>query len=61
MADAASSAFDKFARARGQPARLNFGDCMAYAVSAVMRAPLSFKGGGFGLTDVMPHPASIRM
>lgn len=61
MADAASSAFDRFGRASGHPARLNFGDCMAYAVSAVMRAPLLFKGGDFGLTDVMAHPASIRM
>jgi len=34
---------------------------MAYAVSAVMRAPLLFKGGDFGLTDVMAHPASIGM
>lgn len=61
MADAASEAFDRFGRARGHPARLNFGDCMAYAVSAVLRAPLLFKGGDFGLTDVMAHPASIRV
>jgi ribonuclease VapC len=61
MADAASRAFDRFGRALGHPAKLNFGDCMAYAVSAVMRAPLLFKGGDFGLTDVMAHPASIRM
>jgi ribonuclease VapC len=60
MADAASRAFDRFGRARGHPARLNFGDCMAYAVSALMRAPLLFKGGDFGLTDVLAHPASIR-
>ena len=60
MADAASRAFDRFGRALGHPAKLNFGDCMAYAVSALMRAPLLFKGGVFGLTDVMAHPASIR-
>lgn len=60
MADAASRAFRSFGRATGHPARLNFGDCMAYAVSAVMRAPLLFKGGDFGRTDVMAHPASIR-
>jgi ribonuclease VapC len=53
--------FDRFSRASGHPARLNFGDCMAYAVAAVMRAPLLFKGGDFGLTDVMAHPASIRL
>lgn len=61
MADEASRAFDRFGRARGHPARLNFGDCLAYAVSAVMRAPLLFKGGDFGLTDVLAHPASIRL
>ena len=60
MADAASHAFSTFGRASGHPAKLNFGDCMAYAVSAVMRAPLLFKGGDFGQTDVMAHPASIR-
>jgi ribonuclease VapC len=60
MADAATTAFDRFGRASGHPARLNFGNRMAYAVAAVMRAPLLFKGGDFGLTDVIAHPASIR-
>jgi len=60
MADVASQAFVTFGRASGHPARLNLGDCMAYAVSAVMRAPLLFKGRDFGRTDVMAHPASIR-
>ena len=61
MADAASRAFADFGRASGHPAKLNFGDCMAYAVSVVMRAPLLFKGADFGRTDVMAHPASNRM
>jgi ribonuclease VapC len=60
MADAASRAFAAFGRASGHPARLNFGDSMAYAVSAILQAPLLFKGGDFGLTDVLAHPASIR-
>lgn len=60
MADVASRAFVKFGRGSGHPARLNFGDCTAYAVSAVMRAPLLFKGADFSRTDVMAHPASIR-
>ena len=60
MADLASQAFVKFGRASGHQAKLNFGDCMAYAVSAIMRAPLLFKGGDFGRTDVMVHPASIQ-
>jgi ribonuclease VapC len=60
MADVASDAFLRFGRASGHRAKLNFGDCMAYAVSAVLRAPLLFKGSDFGLTDVMVHPGSIR-
>ena len=60
MADVASEAFGRFGRGSGHKARLNFGDCMAYAVSAVLRSPLLFKGADFGLTDVMAHPASIR-
>jgi ribonuclease VapC len=60
MADVASQAFARFGTASGHPARLNFGDCLAYAVSRVMQAPLLFKGGDFGRTDVMVHPASIR-
>lgn len=59
MADVASRAFQTFGRASGHPARLNFGDCLAYAAAAVMRAPLLFKGGDFGQTDVLAHPASI--
>jgi ribonuclease VapC len=60
MADVASRAFARFGRASGHPAKLNFGDCMSYAVSAAMKAPLLFKGRDFGLTDVLAHPASIR-
>ena len=60
MADVASQTFATFGRASGHPARLNFGDCLTYAVSAILRAPLLFKGADFGHTDVMTHPASIR-
>ncbi len=60
MADAASYAFERFGKASGHPARLNFGDCMAYGVSRAMQTPLLFKGSDFGQTDVMMHPASIR-
>jgi ribonuclease VapC len=60
MADVASKAFASFGRASGHPARLNFGDCMAYAVAAELHAPLLFKGDDFGRTDIMTHPASIR-
>lgn len=61
MADIASRAFATFGKASGHPAKLNFGDCMAYAVAVALRAPLLFKGGDFGATDVTAHPASIRV
>jgi ribonuclease VapC len=60
MTDIAANAYAQFGRRSGHPARLNFGDCMAYAASAVLRAPLLFKGADFAHTDVMAHPASIK-
>ncbi len=36
------------------PARLNFGDCFAYALSKESREPLLFKGNDFAQTDVEP-------
>jgi ribonuclease VapC len=36
----------------GHPARLNFGDCFAYALSKAANQPLLFKGGDFSQTDV---------
>jgi ribonuclease VapC len=53
MFEEACGAFDRFGRGRHR-ARLNFGDCMAYAVAAVHRAPLLFKGADFRLTDIRP-------
>ena len=50
-ADVAWDAFDRFGRGR-HPARLNFGDCMAYAVAKLANAPLLYKGGDFALTDI---------
>jgi ribonuclease VapC len=35
-------------------ARLNLGDCFAYALSKARREPLLFKGEDFRLTDVEP-------
>ncbi len=34
------------------PARLNFGDCMAYAAAKVEQEPLLYVGDDFGQTDV---------
>jgi ribonuclease VapC len=54
---AAETALDRYGKGR-HPAGLNMGDCFAYAVAAVSRAPLLFKGGDFGRTDILRHPAS---
>ncbi len=36
------------------PARLNYGDCFAYALAMETREPLLFKGDDFAQTDVEP-------
>lgn len=55
--DAAERAFERFGKGR-HPAALNMGDCFSYAVAAVARAPLLFKGRDFGQTDLASHPAA---
>ncbi len=42
----------RYGRGTRHPARLNFGDCLAYAAAVAHDAPLLFKGGDFGHTDV---------
>ncbi len=42
----------QFGRGSGHPAKLNFGDCFAYALAKSLDAPLLFKGGDFAQTDV---------
>jgi len=54
----AAEAFSMFGKGR-HPAKLNFGDCMAYAVAKARDLPLLFKGGDFGLTDVRIHEVSV--
>jgi ribonuclease VapC len=40
---------------RGQhPAKLNYGDCFAYATASVLGQPLLFKGNDFAQTDITP-------
>ena len=48
---AAVAAHDRFGKGR-HPARLNMGDCFAYACARTHNAPLLFKGEDFALTDV---------
>lgn len=54
---AAERAFDRFGKGR-HAAGLNMGDCFSYAVAAVNKAPLLFKGHDFGKTDLKLHPQS---
>ncbi|MBW8285237.1 MAG: type II toxin-antitoxin system VapC family toxin [Rhizobium sp.] len=57
---AAELAFERFGKGR-HPAGLNMGDCFSYAVAAVAKAPLLFKGRDFSQTDLKLHTASSVM
>lgn len=48
----AREAYRDFGKGSGHAAKLNFGDCLAYALAKEMSAPLLFKGTGFQHTDV---------
>jgi ribonuclease VapC len=48
----ARAAYRDFGKGTGHPARLNFGDCFAYALAKVSDRPLLFKGDDFAHTDV---------
>jgi len=48
----ARAAYRDFGKGSGHPARLNFGDCFAYALAKVTGEPLLFKGDDFGHTDL---------
>lgn len=52
VAKHAVDAFSRYGRGSGHPARLNFGDCLSYAVAKHLRAPLLYKGDDFALTDI---------
>ncbi|MDQ6525166.1 type II toxin-antitoxin system VapC family toxin [Nocardioides sp. LHD-245] len=52
-ARAARIAFRRYGRGSGSPAKLNFGDCFAYALSAATGEPLLFKGDDFIHTDIL--------
>ena len=47
----ALAAFDRYGNGR-HPARLNFGDCFAYACARHLGEPLMFKGADFPQTDI---------
>jgi len=55
QAEIARKAFRRYGRGR-HDAKLNFGDCFAYALAKDAAAPLLFKSDDFGQTDVMAAP-----
>lgn len=52
QARVARRAYADFGRGSGHPARLNFGDCFAYALAATTGEELLFKDENFSHTDV---------
>jgi ribonuclease VapC len=51
LARVAADAFVRYGRGQ-HPARLNYGDCFAYALAASRGVPLLYKGTDFGRTDI---------
>ena len=49
----ARAAFRKYGKGSGHGARLNFGDCFAYALARFWNEPLLFVGDDFGRTDIV--------
>jgi ribonuclease VapC len=50
----AQEAFSIYGKGRGHSARLNFGDCMTYAIAKRDDLPLLYKGDDFVHTDLRP-------
>jgi ribonuclease VapC len=53
LARVARDAYRDFGRGSGHRARLNFGDCFAYALASRRGEPLLFVGDDFSATDVV--------
>jgi ribonuclease VapC len=54
QAKIAREAYRDFGKGSGHPAKLNFGDCFAYALAKATGEPLLFIGNDFAHTDIMP-------
>ncbi|MFT4220059.1 MAG: type II toxin-antitoxin system VapC family toxin [Microbacterium sp.] len=50
----AREAYRRFGRGTGHPARLNYGDCFAYALAISAGESLLFVGDDFSHTDIVP-------
>ncbi|MGH7985562.1 MAG: type II toxin-antitoxin system VapC family toxin [Candidatus Binataceae bacterium] len=51
-AKTALTAFSRYGKGRSHPARLNLGDCFAYAAAKNYRTSLLFKGDDFNKSDI---------
>ncbi|MEQ7004614.1 type II toxin-antitoxin system VapC family toxin [Actinopolymorpha sp. B17G11] len=60
QAQIARAAYRDFGKGRGNSARLNFGDCMSYALATDLNEPLLFVGDDFSKTDVKDALAGDR-
>jgi ribonuclease VapC len=54
----ALAAFARYGKGCGHPARLNLGDCFAYAMAKSYQTTLLFKGDDFGKTDIRSATAT---
>lgn len=52
----ARDAFRRFGKGVGNPAVLNYGDCLVYGVAMATERPLLFKGTNFAQTDIARAP-----
>jgi ribonuclease VapC len=52
VGEVAIQAFERYGKGQGHKARLNMGDCFAYACAKVHRVPLLCKGDDFVHTDI---------
>lgn len=50
--DIARDAWRRYGKGSGHPARLNYGDCFAYALARHLDEPLLFIGNDFAHTDI---------
>lgn len=57
QANIAAHAFLRFGKGR-HPASLTLGDCFCYALAKSLNAPLLYKGGDFGQTDIVSATAA---
>jgi ribonuclease VapC len=48
----ARQAYRDFGRGSGHPAKLNFGDCISFAMAKALGEPLLYKGNDFGHTGI---------